>query len=181
MTGKEKVSVSRFISPILRHNPQAIGITLDSGGWADTNALISGMNVKGRSITVEQLKEIVASNDKQRFKFNDDYSKIRANQGHSVPVDVGLKETQPPDVLYHGTASRFIGAIQGKRLIPQSRLYVHLSADTETAYKVGKRYGKPVVLTIDSSRMYKDGFRFYLSANNVWLISAIPAEYIERI
>ena len=178
MTKKEMVETSKFMSLVLRHQPQKIGIELEQNGWADTSALISGMNRAGYRVTLEDIKEVVTTNDKQRFKFNDDYTKIRANQGHSVNVDVELLESKPPDVLYHGTATRFIQAIKNDGLIPKSRLYVHLSKDVDTAVNVGSRHGKVAVLTIDSARMYENGFRFYLSDNNVWLTKTVPAEYI---
>jgi putative RNA 2'-phosphotransferase len=178
MNEKEKTDASRFMSLILRHDPQKIGITFEHDGWADTNALIDGMNRAGYHITLEGLKEIVTTNNKQRFKFNDDYSKIRANQGHSIDVDVALQETEPPAVLYHGTAAKYIQAIKDEGLISKSRLYVHLSSDRETAVNVGARHGKPVVLTIDSAGMSKNGFKFYLSDNKVWLTKSVPTEYI---
>jgi putative RNA 2'-phosphotransferase len=169
------------MSLILRHEPQKIELTLAHDGWADTNALIEGMNRAGYGITLEDLKEIVTTNNKQRFKFNDDYSKIRANQGHSIKVDVELKETEPPAILYHGTASRFIQSIKDGGLVAKSRLYVHLSADKETALKVGRRHGSPVVLTLNAAKMREDGFTFYLSENGVWLTESVPAEYIYNL
>ena len=178
MNEKEKISASRFISLILRHDPQKIGITLEHDGWADTDALLEGMNRAGYRVSLEELKEIVTTNNKQRFKFSDDYTKIRANQGHSVNVDVDLKEIEPPSVLYHGTATKYVQSIKNEGLISKSRLHVHLSSDKETAVKVGARHGKAVVLTIDSARMSKNGFKFYLSDNNVWLTNAVPIEYI---
>ena len=176
MNEKEKTSASRFISLILRHDPQKIDITLEHDGWADTDALLEGMNRAGYRVSLEELKEIVTTNNKQRFKFSDDYTKIRANQGHSVNVDVDLKEIEPPSVLYHGTATKYVQSIKNEGLISKSRLHVHLSSDKETAAKVGARHGKAVVLTIDSARMSKNGFKFYLSDNNVWLTNAVPVE-----
>jgi len=178
MTDKEIVSVSKFMSLVLRHNPSKAGITLDSNGWADTNALIKGMNTAGRKVTLDTLKEVVDSNDKQRFKFSDDFTKIRANQGHSVQVDVELKEAHPPATLYHGTATRFLPSIKTEGLTAKRRLHVHLSSDKETAIKVGGRHGTPVVLTINSAKMYEDGHTFYLSDNGVWLTASVPPNYI---
>ena len=178
MNEKEKVSLSKFMSRILRHEPEKIGITLDEHGWADTNALIKGMNKANRKVTLEGMMEIVASSDKQRFKFSDDYSKIRANQGHSVNVRVEMDVAVPPDILYHGTATRFLASIKDHGLISKNRLHVHLSSDKETAIKVGRRHGTPVVLTINSYKMHEDGFVFYLSDNGVWLTSAVPPSYI---
>jgi len=178
MTESRIVKVSKFMSLVLRHNPQKIGITLDENGWADTKLLISGLCRNGHNVSLEDLKEVVANNDKQRFKFNDDYSKIRANQGHSVTVNVEMKEIQPPDILYHGTATRFWESIRTEGLTARNRLHVHLSADKETATDVGKRHGKPIVLIINATQMYKDGFVFYLSENGVWLVNAVPSKYI---
>jgi putative RNA 2'-phosphotransferase len=168
------------MSLILRHQPEVIGIILDPNGWADTEALISGMKRTGRQVTLEQIKEVVATSDKQRFKFNEDCTKIRANQGHSVLVDVELQQVEPPDLLYHGTATRFVQDIKKQGLISKSRLHVHLSMDVETAYKVGNRHGMPVILVIDSGQMHKDGFAFYLSENGVWLTANVPARYISE-
>lgn len=178
MTDKEKTRASKFMSLVLRHNPQKISISLDNNGWADTNLMLEGMHKNGHKVTLEDLKEVVATNDKQRFKFNDDFSKIRANQGHSVAVDVEMKEATPPDILYHGTATRFLSAIKTQGLISKNRLHVHLSSDKETAIKVGSRHGEPVVLTINTTKMQADGFVFYLSENDVWLVDAVPPEYI---
>jgi len=169
------------MSLVLRHNPQKIGITLDENGWADVVLLLSGINRLGHKATLDDLKEVVATNDKQRFKFNDDYSKIRANQGHSVAVDVEMKATVPPDTLYHGTATRFLEAIKSKGLIAKSRLHVHLSSEKETAIKVGSRHGKPVILVINASKMQADGLVFYFSENGVWLTESVPPEYIRQL
>jgi len=178
MTDKEKTRFSKFMSLVLRHNPQKIGINLDDNGWVDTDLLLLGMQKSGYKVTLDELKEIVATNDKQRFKFNDNYTKIRANQGHSVAVDVEMKEVAPPNILYHGTATRFLSAIQSEGLISKNRLHVHLSSDKETASKVGSRHGKPVILTISAAKMQADGFVFYLSENGVWLVNAVPPKYI---
>ena len=178
MNEKEIISTSKFMSRILRHDPGSVGITLDENGWADTDALLAGMNKAKRKVTLEDLKVVVANNNKQRFKFNEDYSKIRANQGHSVQVNVEMKETVPPNILYHGTATRFLASIKADGLLPQKRLHVHLSGDKETAINVGQRHGKPVVLSINAAKMHEDGFVFYLSENGVWLTSAVPSLYI---
>lgn len=175
----EKLSV--FISLVLRHNPDAAHITLDEHGWADVGELLAGINDTGREINMEILEEIVATDNKQRYSFNQDKTLIRANQGHSIPVDVELKEQEPPEFLYHGTAARFLDAIESEGLKPMSRLYVHLSKDIETALKVGRRHGNPVVLKVNSGDMYKDGYRFYLSENGVWLIKKVDAKYLERV
>ena len=181
MTEKQMLSCSKFISLVLRHKPEAIGITLDAYGWADTNALINGMNKAGHSVSMDDIEKIVRLDEKQRYIFNDGQTKIRASQGHSIPVDVGLSESVPPDVLYHGTAARYLESIQESGLLPQNRLYVHLSKDTETAAKVGQRHGKPIVLEVDAAGMIRDGFTFYLSDNNVWLTKQVPANYLSAL
>lgn len=175
----EKLSV--FISLVLRHNPDAAHITLDEHGWADVEELLAGINDTGRKINMELLEEIVATDSKQRYSFNQDKTLIRANQGHSIPVDVELKEQEPPEFLYHGTAERFLDAIEREGLKPMSRLYVHLSKDIETALKVGRRHGNPVVLKVHSGAMRRDGYTFYLSENGVWLIKKVEAKYLERV
>ena len=138
------VKTGKYISLILRHKPQAIGITLDEHGWANVDELIEGVNKK-YPLTMEMLEQIVATNDKQRYSFNVDKTLIRANQGHSIPVDVELEEATPPEYLYHGTGEKFVASIDEQGLISKSRLYVHLSPDTDTAVKVGQRHGKPVI------------------------------------
>lgn len=171
--------ISKFISLILRHKPDAIGITLDEHGWANVDELIAGIC---RTTPFDQtlLEKIVAEDEKKRYSFNEDKTLIRANQGHSIPVDVELKKMTPPDVLYHGTGEKYISSIDKEGLIPKSRLYVHLSADIETATKVGSRHGKPVVYTVDSKRMQEDGYEFYLSVNGVWLTKQVPVCYLKR-
>ena len=179
MNEQEKKTISKFMSLVLRHNPAKAGLTLDGNGWADVDKLLAGLNRSRRSpVTLDDLKEVVATNDKQRFSFNADYTKIRANQGHSVKVDVELREAEPPDILYHGTAEKFMESIKAEGLKAKTRLYVHLSADEETAVKVGRRHGVPRVLLIDAGKMYADGFKFYLSENGVWLTESVPAEYV---
>ena len=180
MTETNRKSLSKFLSLILRHKPAVAGITLDSHGWADIDELLAGMNkVRHTPVTLEDVREVVMSNDKQRFAFNDDCTKIRANQGHSVQVDVELNELPPPNILYHGTSSKFVRKIMDEGLKPQGRLYVHLSTDAETATKVGSRRGSPVVLTINAEKMREDGFRFYLSENGVWLTENVPMRYLK--
>ena len=179
MTDKEKISISKFLSLVLRHRPEIAGITLDPNGWADVADLIKGFEKnRGKSITLENIKEVVATNDKQRFSLNDDCTKIRANQGHSVSVDVELEEAQPPDILFHGTSANSTKGIMSNGIQAKSRLYVHLSRDEATATKVGKRRGSPVVLIVDAGKMYEDGFKFYLSANGVWLTDYVPSAYV---
>lgn len=173
---------SKFISLILRHKPETIGITLDEHGWADVKELIDGINAAGgHQLNIAALEEIVRSDEKQRYSFNDDHTLIRANQGHSIPVDVELEEKEPPAILYHGTGDKYTSSIDQQGLIPKSRLYVHLSANIETAVKVGKRHGKPVVYSVDCQIMAADGYRFYLSANQVWLTKEVPLRYLTKM
>lgn len=179
-TTKQQQSLSKFISLVLRHQPDAAYITLDEHGWANVEELLNGINRTGRSIDMMALENIVAADEKQRYSFSPDKTLIRANQGHSIPVDVELKESEPPEFLYHGTASRFIGSIMIEGLKPMSRLYVHLSKDIETAKKVGSRHGVPVILKIHSRQMYQDDLKFYLSANGVWLTKQVSTKYISR-
>lgn len=173
----DKLSV--FISLVLRHNPDAAHITLDKHGWADVDELLRGINDTGRKINMDILEEIVATDNKQRYSFNEDRTLIRANQGHSIPVDVELEERKPPEFLYHGTADRFLKSILSEGLKPMSRLYVHLSIDTDTAAKVGKRHGKPVILKVHSGEMHRNGIKFYLSENGVWLTKKVSVKYLE--
>lgn len=175
----DKLSI--FVSLVLRHKPDAAGIALDEHGWANVDELIDGINNTGRKIDMEVLEEIVRTDDKQRYSFNKDRTLIRANQGHSIPVDVELREQKPPEFLYHGTADRFIKAIMIEGLKPMSRLYVHLSKDIETASKVGKRHGEPVILKVHSGQMYRAGIKFYLSENGVWLTENVDVKFIEQI
>ncbi len=173
---QDKLSV--FLSLVLRHDPDAAGISLDGHGWADTQELIAGVNASGRKLDMEMLEEIVRTDEKGRYSFNEDKTLIRANQGHSIPVDVELKQAVPPEKLYHGTASRFMDSIKGQGLKPMSRLYVHLSKDYSTAVKVGSRHGQPMVLEVDAGRMARDGGVFYLSENGVWLTGYVKPEYL---
>ena len=165
-TTPDLTRISKYISLILRHKPEVIRTQLDAHGWADVNALPAGIGKK-YPINRDILEEIVRSDSKQRYAFNEDRTLIRANQGHSIQVDVGLTVTEPPETLYHGTAQRFTASIEAQGLLPQSRLYVHLSPDQETAEKVGRRHGKPVIYLVDAGHMHRDGYLFYLSANGV--------------
>ena len=178
MTGREKRAASKFMCFVLRHHPDVINLELDENGWADTHALIEGMNQAKRNVMLEDLKEIVSACDKQRFKFSDDYTKIRANHGHSVSVDVEMKQFEPPEVLYHGTASRYFDSIRRNGLIAKSRLHVHLTSDQATAIEVGQRHGEPVLLRVDAAKMHEDGFEFLRSDNGIWLTKHVPAKYV---
>lgn len=172
--------ISKFLSFILRHHPEDIGLTLDRDGWADIGELLDKARAHGREIDRETLHQVVAENDKKRFTVSDDGTKIRAEQGHSTrQVDIAYQETQPPEILYHGTATRFLDSILQQGLKPGSRHYVHLSDNMETAVKVGQRHGKVVVLTIRAGEMYRQGFKFYLTQNHVWLSDAVPCGFID--
>ena len=171
--------ISKFISLILRHKPETIGIKLDEHGWANVDELTAGI-AKTEEFNMDMLEEIVRTDEKKRYSFNEDKTLIRANQGHSIPVDVELEKIEPPKYLYHGTGEKFCKAIDAQGLIPKSRLYVHLSTDIETAIKVGSRHGKPVVYRVWSSEMDKAGFDFFRSANGVWLTKEVPTKYIKR-
>jgi putative RNA 2'-phosphotransferase len=175
---KKLVRISKFLSLVLRHKPETIGISLDRDGWARVDELIAAANRAGLPLDEASLRDVVEQNDKQRFAFSDDGLRIRASQGHSLPVDLDLEPLAPPQVLYHGTASRFLNSIRRQGLVPRGRMHVHLSPDEPTAVRVGKRHGKPVVLTVQAGRMHRDGFRFYLSANGVWLTQKVPVEYL---
>lgn len=174
-------NISRYIALLLRHHPEKAGLCLDKHGWADVEALIQGVRQRYPQFNKDILDEIVARDSKQRYAYNHDKTCIRANQGHSIPVDVELKQCLPPAILYHGTGEKYVDSIQKLGLIPKSRLYVHLSTDIQTAVQVGKRHGKPVVYQIDTQHMVQDGLLFYLSANHVWLTKAVPIQYLQII
>ncbi len=176
---RESDRLSVFISLVLRHRPEEASVSLDEHGWADVEELLKGIRGTGREIDRSLLEEIVATDKKQRYSFSRDGRLIRANQGHSIPVDVELEEAEPPEFLYHGTASAFLDSIRKEGLKPMSRLYVHLSRDGESARKIGQRHGSPVVLRVRSGDMGRAGYGFYLSANGVWLTKSVPAEYFE--
>ena len=181
MTEKEKKNISKFISKILRHRPEIIGIRLDEHGWADADELIAGVRRAGHpGFDREKLDEIVETNNKKRYSYSVDGRLIRANQGHSIPVDVELERVVPPEYLYHGTGEKYVDSIDETGLIPKSRLYVHLSADQDTAVKVGKRHGKAVIYKVLAGRMSEDGYEFYKSVNNVWLTKEVPVKYLVK-
>ena len=171
---------SRYLCLILRHKPEVIGITLDEHGWADVEALIEGVS-RTHDLDREILERIVAEDEKGRYSFNEDHTKIRANQGHSIPVDVELEQCEPPEVLYHGTGEKYVPSILQQGLVPKTRLYVHLSSDTATARTVGQRHGKPVVFLVLAGEMARSGIPFYRSRNGVWLTEAVPAGYLKQI
>ena len=173
-------STCKFISLILRHRPEVIGITLDEHGWANVDDLLAGIS-RTRPLDMAGLEKIVRTDEKQRYAFNSDKTKIRANQGHSVPVDVELQAVTPPALLYHGTGEKFVPSIETQGLIPKTRLYVHLSGDYDTARKVGARHGSPRVYQINAARMAADGYVFYRSVNGVWLTKQVPPQYLTRM
>ena len=173
------VRFSKFLSLILRHNPERIGLTLDEQGWANIEALLDAANRHGVPLTRERLEIVVADNNKQRFAISVEGQCIRANQGHSLPVDLGLSAIEPPEWLYHGTADRFVDPIRRDGLLPRRRTHVHLSPDEKTAEAVGRRHGRPVILKILAGRMHRDGYDFFLSANGVWLTAGVPPEYLQ--
>jgi putative RNA 2'-phosphotransferase len=167
------------MSLILRHKPDAIGITLDEHGWANVEELIAGI-AKNNNFDMAMLEEIVATDSKKRYSFNDDKTLIRANQGHSIPVDVELEKKEPPEILFHGSAQKYEESIDEQGLIPKSRLYVHLSKNYATAVNVGQRHGKPVIYEVMSRQMALDGYEFFLSANGVWLTKEVPVKYLKK-
>jgi putative RNA 2'-phosphotransferase len=176
MDDRRTVKVSKYLSKHLRHQPGRIGLVLDEGGWVEIDTLIAAAAAHGFPFTREELDHVVAANDKQRFAV--DGTRIRASQGHSVDVDLGLPPATPPPYLYHGTVARFLDAIRAEGLRPMDRHDVHLSADRETAARVGARRGRPVVLALDAGAMHRDGHVFHVSANGVWLTRAVPPEYL---
>lgn len=177
--GKGTLEVtSKFLSLILRHKPESIGLTLDAQGWAQIDKLISLASARGTVLTVDLIREVVATSDKKRFALSPDGHRIRANQGHSVPVELNLPATAPPVTLFHGTAQRFIPSIEREGLLPGSRNHVHLSSDDATAVRVGSRHGKPVVLQVNALDMFSAGYSFFRSENGVWLTTVVPPEFI---
>ena len=175
---KKLVEISKFLSLVLRHKPETIGLPLDQGGWAQVDELLSAAKRAGIPLDQEVLQQVVEQNDKQRFAFSADHLRIRASQGHSIFVALELEPLIPPEFLFHGTATRFLPSIRAQGLIPKGRQQVHLSPDEGAAVKVGQRHGKPIVLTIQAGRMDADAFRFYRSANGVWLTDKVPVAYI---
>jgi putative RNA 2'-phosphotransferase len=174
-------SISKYLSLVLRHDPAAARVTLDAEGWVGVDDLLAGAARHGFSFTRAELEEVVQTNEKQRFAFSVDSQRIRASQGHSVSVELGLTPETPPEVLYHGTVDRFLSSIMDQGLDKRSRQYVHLSPDVETATRVGSRRGQPVILKIAAGNMHLDGFRFFCSANGVWLTERVPPQYISRV
>jgi putative RNA 2'-phosphotransferase len=176
----ESIKSSKFLSKVLRHRPDLIGIQLDPNGWVNVEELIHACRKHGVPLDRETLEQILRTNDKQRFAFSEDRQKIRANQGHSVAIDLNLDPVKPPDLLFHGTALRFLPSIRKKGLLKGNRHHVHLSPDPVTARRVGKRHGTPVVLQILSREMHRDGYTFFQSANGVWLTEFVPVRYLRE-
>jgi len=180
MISKEKTThLSKFLSLVLRHQPETLGIALDVNGWADVGELLEKMNAKGMSVSFDMLKHVVDTNEKKRFAFNNDFSRIRASQGHSVEVSLDYVAQEPPAELYHGTAERFVDSILATGLEKRSRHHVHLSTNINTATEVGRRHGKPVVFVVSAREMYAAGFEFFVSDNNVWLTEGVPVVYLK--
>lgn len=181
MSEKDNIRISKLLSYALRHKPAEIGITLDENGWSDVPILLDKLAQYGDPVTMPVLQHVVATNAKKRFSFNDDETKIRASQGHSVEVDLGYNQQQPPEFLYHGTVSKFIPSILRQGLQKMNRHHVHLSADVQTANIVARRRGEPVILQVNAGAMHAKGYAFYVSANSVWLTDEVPVEFIEAV
>jgi putative RNA 2'-phosphotransferase len=175
MTEQQRTKISKRLSYILRHAPDSVGLTLDENGWASVHDLMSKF---GSPLSIESLNEVVETNEKKRFAFNDDLTKIRASQGHSIEVDLAYQPTTPPEFLFHGTATRFLDSIKKEGLLKGSRHHVHLSLDAVTARKVGSRHGSPFILTVKSRDMYEAGYAFFVSENDVWLTEHVPTRFI---
>ena len=178
MDAKELKPISKSISYVLRHRPDSVGLTLDESGWVDVEELLSAFARNGKKLTRDVLDEVVTRNDKQRFEFSADRARIRARQGHSVPIDLGYERAVPPEVLYHGTATRSLDSIKAEGLVKGRRHHVHLSTNQQTMLQVAMRHGKPVLLAIDAARMHADGHEFFVTGNQVWLTDHVPPQYL---
>jgi putative RNA 2'-phosphotransferase len=179
MNTQRTTKISKFLSLVLRHEPEKIGIKLDDAGWVAVRELLDALARSGFPVGEQELHEVVRTNDKKRFAFNDNCQMIRANQGHSVSVELGHEATIPPEILYHGTVDRFLNSIRRVGLLKGDRHHVHMSPDAQTALKVGQRRGRPVLLNVHSGQMNRDGIAFFLSPNGVWLTDHVPPRYIE--
>lgn len=175
---KENIRISKFLSLVLRHKPESIGIRLDENGWTNLETLINHFNESGTPVSKEIIRYVVEKNSKKRFAFNEDETMIRANQGHSVEIELGYAPVEPPAVLYHGTPETAVNRILENGIQKRERHHVHMSADIDTAKSVGQRYGKPVILQIEAHKMHEDGFHFFVSENHVWLTNDVPPRYI---
>lgn len=181
MNNSRLVKISKYLSKHLRHTPEQIGIKLSPGGWVAVDELLAACKKRSFVINRNELNEVVANNDKKRFSFNSTGTLIRANQGHSVEVDLQLEPAIPPDILYHGTGHSTLEAILQDGLCKMSRHHVHLSTDITTAHKVGTRHGRPVVFQVNAAAMHEDGYTFYCSENGVWLVDIVPSKYLELL
>jgi putative RNA 2'-phosphotransferase len=181
MNDKRKVTVSKFLSKHLRHAPEELGLELQPGGWVGVDELLLACENHSFPITYDELRVVVETSDKKRFSFDETEDRIRANQGHSVEVDLQLQPANPPSLLYHGTPEKNRQVIQESGLKKMDRHHVHLSLDVETAQKVGKRRGKPIIFVVDSAQMAQDGYVFFVSANGVWLIDEVPPKYLKLL
>ncbi len=179
MNPQQTTQTSKFLSLVLRHKPEEIGLALDPSGWVGVSDLLEALARHGRALAETDLEFVVATNEKKRFEFSEDGLRIRASQGHSVEVDLGYAPADPPDILYHGTIDRFLESIRQTGLVKGSRHHVHLSKDSATATNVGQRRGKPVILTIDAAAMKKAGLTFFVSTNGVWLTEHVPTQFIQ--
>lgn len=177
---KDEIKVSKFLSLVLRHQPETIGIELNKNGWTAIDELIEKTNLHGIRLDRETLNHIVATNPKKRFAFNDTLDKIRASQGHSIEIELGYTNQKPPEILFHGTGEKSVQSILDTGLERQSRQHVHLSSDMETALKVGQRHGKPFIFKVLAGQMYNDGFEFVISDNGVWLTDNVPTKYLKQ-
>lgn len=177
---KQITHISKFLSLVLRHQPETIGIKLDQNGWTDVDTLLKKSNSYGIKLDIETLKHIVETNSKKRFAFNDTRDKIRASQGHSVEIELGYTNQKPPEILFHGTDEKSVPSIIETGLDKRSRQHVHLSSDLDTATRVGQRHGKPFVFKVLAEQMYNDNFQFFISDNGVWLTDNVPTKYLYR-
>lgn len=177
---KQIKSISKFLSLVLRHQPETIGIELDQNGWTDVETLLKKATSYGIKLDNETLKYIVETNSKKRFAFNDTFDRIRASQGHSVEIELGYTSQKPPEILFHGTAENFVQSILNTGLEKRNRQHVHLSSDLETAIKVGQRHGKPFIFKVLALQMYNDNFQFFISDNGVWLTDNVPTKYLKQ-
>jgi len=177
---QELIKISKFLSLILRHKPESIGVSMSPHGWVNINELIQAAEKHRIYLNKKIIDQVIKENEKQRFTYSTDGESIRANQGHSINIELELKPSKPPKILYHGTASRFMENIRKKGLLKMNRQHVHLSLLKKTAYDVGKRHGKPIILIIDAQIMTKDGYDFYLSKNGVWLTEHVAPQYLQE-
>jgi putative RNA 2'-phosphotransferase len=179
MDAKRLIKTSKYLSRHLRHQPERLGLTLEPGGWVGVDALLLACSERGFALSRDDLNEVVERNDQRRFAFDDAGMRIRANQGHTVPIDLFLGPARPPAALFHGTSRHNLDSIRRAGLRSMGRHHVHLSEDRGTATRVGARHGEPVVLRVAAQRMVDDGFVFHVTANDVWLATEVPAAYLQ--